>query len=288
MNNNETRTLWISLAAGIFASFLVYSYSQEKQKEYDKKYGAMKRVVIAARDIAEMETIDDTMLDIRSVPEDYVGPASASDLDAVVGQVAAAPLKKGEQILSTKLLTPGPDTGIALQVSPGKRAVTIPVDEVRGIAKLIRPGDRIDLVAALDVGKGANSRREVSYLLQDVPVLATGINVVNNIPRTFEVDPTGKNIIQNNLSGDTKFTTVTLEVDPKQAQDLIYLTSTQPGNLFMVLRNPNDRAQVRYPSSNMETVSGIPGVLSAGAAPSANLNLDVPIKVQGGKVVPTQ
>lgn len=288
MNNNETRTLWISLAAGIFAAFLVYSYSQEKQQEYDKKYGAMKRVVVAAKDISEMETIDDTMLDIRSVPEDYVGPSFAGDLDSVVGQVAAAPIKKGEQILSTKLLTPGPDTGIALQVSPGKRAVTIPVDEVRGVAKLIRPGDRIDLVAALDVGKGANAHREVSYLMQDVPVLATGVNIVNTIPRTFEVDPSGKNIIQNNLNGDTKFTTVTLEVDPKQAQDLVYLTSTQPGNLFMVLRNPNDRAQVRYPSSNMETVSGIPGVLTAGSAVGPSLNLESPVKYQNGKAVPSQ
>ena len=288
MNNNETRTLWISLFAGIFASFLVYSYSQEKQKELNAKFGALKRVVVASRDIAEMETIDDTMLEVRSVPEDYVGPASASDFDSVIGQVAAAPLKKGEQILATKLLTPGPDTGIALQVSPGKRAVTIPVDEVRGIAKLIRPGDRIDLVAALDVGKGANARREVSYLMQDIPVLATGINVVNNIPRTFELDPSGKNILQSNLSGDTKFTTVTLEVEPKQAQDLVYLTSTQPGNLFMVLRNPNDRAQVRYPSSNMETVSGIPGVLSAGGSNVPNVNIDSPIRFQNGRPVPAQ
>ncbi|MEY4617251.1 MAG: Flp pilus assembly protein CpaB [Pseudomonadota bacterium] len=288
MNNNETRTLWISLAAGVFASFLVYSYSQEKQQEYDKKYGAMKRVVVASRDIAEMETIDDTMLDIRAVPEDYIGPASASDLDTVVGQVAAAPLKKGEQILTTKLLTPGPDTGIALQVSPGKRAVTVPVDEVRGIAKLVRPGDRIDLVAALDVGKGAAARREVTYLMQDVPVLATGINVVNNIPRTLELDPSGKNIIQNNLSGDTKYTTVTLEVDPKQAQDLVYLTSTQPGNLFMVLRNPNDRAQVRYPSSSVDSIAGSQGVQAA-AAPTANFsNMDTTIKFQNGKPVPAQ
>ena len=288
MNNNETRTLWISLFAGIFASFLVYSYSQEKQKELNAKFGALKRVVVASRDIAEMETIDDTMLEVRSVPEDYVGPASASDFDSVIGQVAAAPLKKGEQILATKLLTPGPDTGIALQVSPGKRAVTIPVDEVRGIAKLIRPGDRIDLVAALDVGKGANARREVSYLMQDIPVLATGINVVNNIPRTFELDPSGKNILQSNLSGDTKFTTVTLEVEPKQAQDLVYLTSTQPGNLFMVLRNPNNRAQVRYPSSNMETVSGIPGDLSAGGSNVPNVNIDSPIRFQNGRPVPAQ
>lgn len=288
MNNNETRTLWISLAAGIFAAFLIYSYSQTQQKELNDKFGAMKRVVVASRDIAEMETIDDTMLDIRSVPGEYVGPSFAPDLETVVGQVAAAPIKKGEQILTTKLLTPGPDTGIALQVSPGKRAVTLPVDEVRGIAKLIRPGDRIDLIAAMDVGKGVNTRRDVSYLLQDVPVLATGVNVVNNIPRTFEVDPSGKNVIQSNLNGDTKFTTVTLEVDPKQAQDLVYLVSTQPGNLFMVLRNPNDRAQVRYPASNMDSISGLPGASSSSSTMPSGFNLEAPIRYQNGKPVPSQ
>jgi pilus assembly protein CpaB len=253
-NSNETRTLWVSLAAGLFAAFLVYSYSQEKKSEYDKKYGSMKRIVVAARDIAEMETIDDTMLDYRNIPEDYVAPGFATEVDSIVGQVAGSPIKKGEQLLMTKLLTPGPDTGISLQVSPGKRAVTIPVDEVRGVAKLIRPGDRIDIIAAVDVGKGVNAHREVSVMLQDVPVLATGLNVVNNIPRIFEVDGGGKNVTQITLSGDTKFNTVTVETDPKQAQELVFIVSTQPGNIFIMLRNPNDRGQLRMPATTVETI----------------------------------
>jgi pilus assembly protein CpaB len=253
-NSNETRTLWVSLAAGLFAAFLVYSYSQEKKSEYDKKYGAMKRVVVAARDIAEMETIDDTMIDYRNIPEDYIGPGFVTEVESVVGQVAGSPIKKSEQILMTKLLTPGPDTGISLQVSPGKRAVTIPVDEVRGIAKLIRPGDRVDILAAVDVGKGVAAHREVSVILQDVPVLATGLNVVNNIPRIFEVDGGGKNVTQITLSGDTKFNTITVETEPKQAQELVFIVSTQPSNIFLMLRNPNDRGQLRMPSTTVETI----------------------------------
>lgn len=273
-NSNETRTLWVSLAAGLFAAFLVYSYSQEKKSEYDKKYGSMKRIVVAARDIAEMETIDDTMLDYRNIPEDYIAPGFATEVDSIVGQVAGSPIKKGEQLLMTKLLTPGPDTGISLQVSPGKRAVTIPVDEVRGVAKLIRPGDRIDILAAVDVGKGINSHREVSVILQDVPVLATGLNVVNNIPRIFEVDGGGKNVTQITLSGDTKFNTITVETDPKQAQEMVFIVSTQPGNIFLMLRNPNDRGQLRMPSTTVESIvaksAGYSGAsYDASAAPPA-------------------
>jgi pilus assembly protein CpaB len=256
-NSNETRTLWISLAAGVFAAFLLYSYSQEKKSEYDKVYGVMKNVVIAKVDIIEMQTIDDTMLEVVQRPTDFLQPGATQDPEAAVGQVAAAPIKKGEQILQTKLLQPGPDTGISLQVAPSKRAVTLPVDEVRGVAKLIRPGDRVDIVAAIDSGKGVNQKREVAVIMQDVVILATGVNVVNNIPRTFELDSGSKNVNQISLSGSTSYTTLTIEATPKEAQDLIYIQATASGSIYFTLRNPNDRAvQPRLPSSTSESLVG--------------------------------
>ena len=95
--------------------------------------------------------------------------------------------------------------------------------------------------------------------MQDVVVLATGVNVVNNIPRIFELDANSKNINQIALTGDTKYTSLTVEVSPKEAQDLVYIVSTSPGNLFFTLRNPNDRAvPARIPSSTAESVLGRP------------------------------
>lgn len=240
---------------------MLYSYSQEKKAEYDKKYGSTKRVVIAKEDISEMQTIYDTMLETEERPSSFVQPDAITLPDEIIGNVAAVPIKKGQMIVKNNLLTPGPDTGISLQVAPSKRAVTIPVDEVRGVAKLIRPGDRVDIVAAVDSGKGVNQKREVSIMMQDVVVLATGVSVVNNIPRTLELDSTGKNITQTALTGDTKYTTITIEATPKEAQDLIYILSTSPGNLYFTLRNPNDRTlPPRMPSSTAESVLGKPVV----------------------------
>lgn len=264
MNRNETTTLWISLCAALVAVFLLYNYSQEKKNEYDKKYGSMTRVVVASKDISEMETLDETMLDHKNIPEDYVAPGGATEFDSIIGKVTSSPIKKGEQILDNKLLTPGPDAGIALQIAPGKRAVTLPVDEIRGVGKLLKPGDRIDIVGALDIGKGAGARREVNVLLQDIPILATGLNVVNNIPRIFDVD-NGKNPVQISLIGDTKFSNITIEVDPAKAQDLIFILSTQPGNLYITLRNPNDRSLLRLPSSTIESVTGRPTIIDSNA-----------------------
>ena len=269
MGSNETRNLWLSIGAGIFATFLLYSYSQEKKAEYDKRFGSTKRVVVAKEDIAEMQTIYDTMVETKELPADFIQPDAINVPDEIIGNVAAVPIRKGQMVLKNNLLTPGPDTGIALQVAPSKRAVTIPVDEVRGVAKLIRPGDRVDIFAAVDLGKGTSQRREVFSMMSDVVVLATGVSVVNNIPRMFELDSTGKNLTQIALSGDTKYTTITVEATPKEAQDLFYILSTAPGNLFFALRNPSDRTiPPRMPSSTSDSVAGKPVVsLDAPAMP---------------------
>lgn len=255
MNNNESRALWISLGSGLFAAFLLYSYSQEKKAEYDNQMGKTKTIWVAKRNIAELETLDDSLMVAEQRPEAFVEPSAIVDPEEAVGQVAAVPIKAKEQILKTKLLHPGPETGIALQVAPKKRAVTIPIDDARSVAHLIRPGDRVDIFSALDVGKGSTQRRDVIAFMSDVVVLATGVSIMNNIPRSFESDGS-KGINQISLIGDTKYSTITIEATPKEAQDLIYIMTTSPGNIYFTLRNPNDREVLgRMPSSNVDTLA---------------------------------
>jgi pilus assembly protein CpaB len=241
MDSNQTRTLWISIGAALLTIFLLYSWMQEQRSQAAAENGARERVVIALKDINEMESLDESKLEVVDLPTKFIQPDAVREPEAAHGQVAAAPIKKGEQILQTKLLTPGPDTGLSMEVSPGKRAITIPIDDMRGVSKLLRPGDRIDLVAALDYGKGADSKREVKAILQDVVVLATGLNVVNKIPRRVEMDPATKQINILNLSSSTNFGNITVEAKPEDIQVLVYILATSPGNLFAVLRHPNDR-----------------------------------------------
>ncbi|HPI40616.1 MAG TPA: Flp pilus assembly protein CpaB [Pseudobdellovibrionaceae bacterium] len=269
MGNNESRNLGISLAMALVAAIILYGYTQEKESEMQKKFGASKSVVVAKEDIAELQTIHNSNLEIKDIPTEFVPPDAVGIPDEIFGRVAAVPIKKGQMIFENSLYALGPDTGISLLVSTSKRAITIPVDEVRAVAKLIRPGDRVDILAAIDAGKGASQRREVKTILPDVSVLATGVSVVNNIPRVFELDSSGKNISQIALTGDTKYNTITVEVDVKQAQDLVYMLSTAPSNIFFTLRNPNDRAPIpRLPSSTADSVLGVPQV-SLAPSPSA-------------------
>ena len=256
MNPNPTRTLWISIGMGIFAMFLIYSYSQEKKAEYDRRYGTSKRVLVAAKDILEMSTIDETMIEYQEYPVDFIQPGALTEPDLIINKVASAPIKKGEQILNTKLLSLGANTGLSTQVAPGKRAVSLPVDETRGVSKLLQPGDRIDILASVEVGKGANKEIEVKTLMQDVVVLATGLKITNNIPRLLEKNQYSNEAVFRNLNGDTTFTAITIEATPQEAQSLVYMMATAPGSLFLTLRNPNDRITAPMGSSDVNSVLG--------------------------------
>ena len=254
MNNNEARTLWISVGAALFAVFLLYSYTQEKSAQLTSKFGAKERVVVAVQDINEMETIDESMLQVVEKPVNFLEPKHFSDPEDAVGMIALAPIKKDEQILETKVVKPSPVTGLALQVSPSKRAVSIPINDTNAVAKLILPGDRIDILAALDVGKGPAQHREVKTLMQDVVVLATGPRVVNELPVLKERQ--GNDEFIRRLRGDLNFQTITVEASPEESQDLVYLLSTSSGTIYLTLRHPSDHTKKRFPESTIDSLLG--------------------------------
>lgn len=256
MNQNETRTLWLSVGAALAAVFLLYSYTQQKSAELTKQYGAKERVVVATVDIGEMETIDETMLQVIEKPVSFIEPQAFTDPEDVVGQLALAPIKKDEQVLQSKTISPGPLTGLSLQVSPSKRALAIPVSETNAVAKLLNPGDRVDIVSALDVGKGPAQHKEIKTIMQDVVVLATGDRIANELPVRYERGRPSDPARAIKTRGDLNFNTITVEASPEESQDLIYLLSTSPGSIFLTLRHPSDHSKRRFPESTIETLLG--------------------------------
>ena len=254
MNKKETLSLWISVAAGLFAVFLIFSYTQEKTKEISKVFGAQTTVVVATKLIHEMQTIQENMVELAQMPEKFVQPGHAKQMEDVVGLVTLAPINKGEQILSNKVILPGPITGLSLQVSPGKRAVTIPINEHRAVARLLKPGDRVDMVVAADLNTGVSQKRYIKTLLQDLIVLATGLRVVNELPRLHE-ERGGQDYIKN-LRQEWDFSNLTIEASPEDAQKIIYLLSTDPESIFFILRHPSDNSFLTLKQTELADVLG--------------------------------
>ncbi len=252
MQQNETRTLWISIAAAVFAVILLYGWAQDKRATMARKFGQTKTVVIAREDIREMEIIDESKMEVVEKPADFIQPAAIQNPTEIVGQIALAPISKGEQILNTKLVFPDKSTGLSMQVSPGKRAATYPVNEVQGVAKLVKPGDRVDIIVPVDDGKGVDKVRKMKTLIQNVPVLATGQSIVDNLPiQVIQGDKEDYEI--RNLRVQNDYESITVEVTPNEAQNIYYLVS-QDLPIYTVLRNPNDRITNELPNATVDNV----------------------------------
>jgi pilus assembly protein CpaB len=264
MNN---KALTLSLVMGTLAVFFVQSYVTSVEEETKKKFGTEILVVKAKRDIKDQETINETMLELSLIPKRFLEPASVSfekqkedkdtdrGLKALIGTVAMVPIKKGEQITYNKIVEPGIRTGLASQITPGRRAVSVPVTESSGISKLVKPGDRVDVLAVLDLG-GGRENKMVKTVLQDVGVLATGRSVTNNPARVIEADAfSGKEKFKS-LSEDFSFVTVTLEVDPVQAQALALISANGDNSIILVLRNNDDTERVNLGSTALTDLLG--------------------------------
>ena len=254
MNKNETLSLWISVAAALFAAFLIFSYTQEKTQQISKIFGVQTSVVTAVAFINEMQTVQEDMVELVQIPEKFVQPGYARQIEDVVGLVALAPIAKGEQVLSNKVILPGPETGLSLQVSPGKRAITIPITEHRAVARLLKPGDRVDMLVAVDLNTGTTQKRYIKTLLQDTVILATGLRVVNELPRIRE-EQGGEDYIKN-LRMEQDFSTLTIEASPEDTQRITYLLSTDPDNIFFTLRHPSDNSFLSLKQTELADVLG--------------------------------
>lgn len=252
--NNKAFTM--SLAMALAAVMMIYSYIDSREKEWAKRYGDEVPVVIAKRDIGELESIKESMLEVRNVPKDYRMPGYTTDKKDVVGFIALVPIRKGEQFTNNKIGGLGMRTGLSRQVAPGKRAVSLSVSEISGVSKLIKPGDRVDLIVTMDppgaTGKGSQISRTV---LQDVPVLAVGKFVTSHVPRRVERDESGREIVKNLQENDT-YSTITLEVDPPNAQLLAYINGVGGAQITLSLRNNDDTERVILTSTTARDLLG--------------------------------
>ena len=154
----------------------------------------------------------------NAVPEGAF--ATRADLLDGGRRVALGPLQKNEPILATKVTGPNQRASLSTLIEEGMRAVTVRVDEVRGVAGFVMPGDRVDVVVTRgESGQGG----QVAYadlLLQNVRVLA-----VDQVSGERQEKPTVARA-------------VTLELGVQQAQKIILAQGV--GRLSLVLRQPGE------------------------------------------------
>jgi pilus assembly protein CpaB len=253
---NQSRAFFVSFAFALLGMALVGLYVYSQDQESKEKFGKPSTVLIASRNINEMQVLDETMVTQESQFDKFIQPGALSDFKDIKDMVALVPIKEGEQILLTKLSPKSAETGLAVQVSASKRAMSIPVNDNTGVSKLIKPGDHVDIIGSVSYPNPDGSKQtELKTLLQNITILAAGEIIQNNIPTRYENDPLNQRKIAVSARGEKNFNTVTVEVTPEQSQILIYALA-QGTDLYLTLRNPIDRAETNIGSTTLDEVLG--------------------------------
>lgn len=204
-------------------------------------------VVIAAADIPANTTITSEMVTITELPAEAILQNAVKDTSQAVGSVLNAPAVKGEQIIGSRLIKtgkPGNQT-LAYSIQSGMRAITISVDNTKGISGLIKPGDMIDLIAQFQVD-GKKATGNASQAGKTVPMSKI-------IMQKLKVLATDQNM-SNDSKSNSGYSTLTLEVTPQQAVELNY--AAKNSSLQTILRSPIDDKEAAVPNITEKDVVG--------------------------------
>lgn len=156
------------------------------------------------------------------VPDSYVLKSVRSN-EEMIGAVVRSRIAIGEPITDGAVVKPGERGFLAAVLSPGMRAVSVPINPTSSHSGLIFPGDRVDLILtqSLTSGEGESTLRRVSEtVLSNIRIIAMGADTSDD-PREGEANEKAK--------------TATLEVTPRQAEEVALLTEL--GKLSLSLRS---------------------------------------------------
>ena len=204
-------------------------------------------VVVAAREIEAGVSLEKEYLRLTDWPKGSLPQGVAHSEAALVGRVTRHVIAPNELVLEKSLMAKGSAGSLAAVITPGMRAITIPVNEVAGVAGFALPGNYVDVMLSTrdDTGQPISK-----IVLERVLVLAV------------DQDRSIKDESKGRVSK-----AVTVEVTPQQAERIDVARAV--GNLTLVLRSQEDVDPGKLSSgarkgdftlSTPSTQSGLPSV----------------------------
>jgi pilus assembly protein CpaB len=208
--------LLIALIAGGAAVMFASRWMQAQAQGGDE-------IAVAAVDIELGGRLSPEMLKMVKWPAGSVPPGAFAQLAVLDGRVAKTSITRGEPVLDAKLAPVGTKGGLSAVVQEGKRAMTVRVNDVVGVAGFALPGNYVDImVNTSDEGsrRGDQDKSISKIVLERILVLA--------VAQEASRDETKPRVVN----------AVTLEVTPEEAEKLDLSRSV--GTLSLVLRNQID------------------------------------------------
>ncbi|MBE0504630.1 MAG: Flp pilus assembly protein CpaB [Desulfuromonadales bacterium] len=215
--------LGLAVVCGALAVWLTSQWLQAQAADGQavKETVPMTRVVVAAQDIQIGTLLGEDNLTLADWPQSNVPKGAFDNIEAVAGRIAVTRLPAGGPLQAAELAEPGSGAGLVALIPPGRRAMSIKVDEVSGVAGFILPNTYVDVISVNN--KSNRDAREAKTILKKIKVLA--------IAQETTTDKGKAKIVKS----------VTLELLPKEAETLALHSIL--GSIHLILRNPLEQEE---------------------------------------------
>jgi pilus assembly protein CpaB len=237
---NKRAFLMMALAVlfGLAAVVLASRWMQSKTAS------TMRRVVVAVNDVSRGQRLLPEMLTLAEWRTGDLPKDAFTDLSKLTDRVLKSNLVRGEPLVESKLAPAGTVGGLSALITEGKRAITVRVNDVIGVAGFALPGNFVDVIVHTERDPGENEKTQHGALhiskivLERILVLAVAQEVSRDESKPKVVNA------------------VTLEVTPEQAETLDLARGV--GTLSLALRNQTDQAAPETAGATKRSVLELP------------------------------
>ncbi len=180
----QTRN-WVLLAiaavVGIVAVIIANAWFSGMEQRQEGAEATMReqetvQIVVASQPLSYGSALSDQNVRLQYWPAASVPEGAFSTVDEALrnSRVALRPMVPGEPVLASKVSGADGRATMAALVPPGMRAVSLPVDALRGVGGFVVPGNSVDVILTRRIA-GAGARSEdlrSDVILENVQVLA--------------------------------------------------------------------------------------------------------------------
>ena len=230
----KSRSITLLFVAGLLAAgaaWVANQWAVSRNLSVSDLVADEKQVVLAALDMPYSQKVEEQHVRVVSVPVAIIPEGAITNKKDVIGKVAAADILKGDILRQPRFVEHLEGNTLASLIDPTKRALTIRVNDVIGVAGFLLPGNFVDILFTKGGKKGAST----TTLLQAIKVIA-----VDQKAQTNSTDPI---IVR----------AITLEVTPRQAERIVAANSM--GSIQLTLRNPSELAVAEEAPAPVRRVS---------------------------------
>lgn len=169
MNPRQRRGV-VMLVLAALGACVVFIGVASYVAQVNAEVGPRTTVYVAAKDIPSFTAITPELVEAKSIPAKYVVDTSVTKESDFLGQKSMGTIEAGSY-LSRDMLTP------SSSLEDGMREISINFDAQDGINGRVRPGDRVDVIAAFAARQSTENQADQSVRKAELPYNVAGVVV---------------------------------------------------------------------------------------------------------------